>query len=159
MGKVKRNLVSYWHDDKPISPCCYDFERLERRIGAVFHICVSMDQDNELIHYPISLISEYCWKYLAHLSKGQIMLSNGYIATQWISLKKTYCTIHRIDIYSPIERPGLGLTLTLYALTLVCIFSTLFFIHFLKCWQGECVKQSKATSVGDHFPNSCDLNV
>ena len=29
--------------------------------------------------------------------------------------------------------------LTLYALTSVCIFSILFFIHFLRCWQGEFV--------------------
>ena len=38
-----------------------------------------------------------------------------------------------------------------YTLTSVCIFSIVFFIHFLRCWQGEFVEQSRATSVGDHF--------
>ena len=38
--------------------------------------------------------------------------------------------------------------LILYTQTSVCIFSILFSIHFLKCWQGEF---SKASFVGDHF--------
>ena len=38
--------------------------------------------------------------------------------------------------------------LILYTQTLVCIFSILFSIHFLKCWQGEF---SIASFVGDHF--------
>ena len=40
---------------------------------------------------------------------------------------------------------------TFYTLTSVCIFSIVFFIHFLRCWQGEFVEQSRATLVGDHF--------
>ena len=41
----------------------------------------------------------------------------------------------------------------------VCIFSTLFLIHFLRCWQGEFVCQSKGSFPRDHFLYSHDLNV
>ena len=34
--------------------------------------------------------------------------------------------------------------------TSVCIFSILFSIHSLRCWQGEIVSQSRASLVGDH---------
>ena len=47
----------------------------------------------------------------------------------------------------------------LYTLTSVCIFSILFSEHFLRCWQGEFVKQSRAYLVGDHFLYSHDHNV
>ena len=36
-------------------------------------------------------------------------------------------------------------TLTLYTLTSLCIFSILFSIHFLRCRQGEFVQQSRAS--------------
>ena len=49
--------------------------------------------------------------------------------------------------------------LTLYTLRSVWILSILFFIHFLRCWQGEFVYQSKASFIGDHFLYSHDLNV
>ena len=39
----------------------------------------------------------------------------------------------------------------------VCIFSILFSIHFPRCWQGEFVKQSRASSESDHFLYSSDL--
>ena len=39
------------------------------------------------------------------------------------------------------------MSLTLYTLTSVCIFSILFFIQFLMCWQGESVQQSRGSSV------------
>ena len=48
---------------------------------------------------------------------------------------------------------------TLYTLTSVCIFSILFPICFLRCWQGEFVEKSRASLVGDHFLYSCDTNV
>ena len=48
--------------------------------------------------------------------------------------------------------------LILYTLTSILIFSLLFSIHFLKCWQGEFIQQSR-TLVGDHFLYSCGLNV
>ena len=47
----------------------------------------------------------------------------------------------------------------LYTLTSVCIFSILFSEHFLRCWQREFVKQSRAYLVGDHFLYSHDHNV
>ena len=39
--------------------------------------------------------------------------------------------------FSPILFTILGTLLTLYILTSVCIFSILFSIHFLMCWQGN----------------------
>ena len=42
-------------------------------------------------------------------------------------------------------------------LTSVSIFSILFSLHFLRCWQGEFVEQSTASLVGDHFFPFCDL--
>ena len=49
--------------------------------------------------------------------------------------------------------------LSLYIPTSVCIFSKLFSMHFLGCWQGEFVQQSRASLVDDHSLNSHDLNV
>ena len=49
--------------------------------------------------------------------------------------------------------------LTLYTLTWICIFFTLFFIHFLRCWQGEFVCQSRGSFSDDHFLYSHDLHV
>ena len=49
-------------------------------------------------------------------------------------------------------QPTFGkLSLTLYTLTSVCIFSILFSIHFQRGWQGEFVSQSRASLVGDHL--------
>ena len=47
--------------------------------------------------------------------------------------------------------------LSLYTLTSTCIFSILFYIHFLECWQEEFIKQSGVSLVGDHY--SCYHNV
>ena len=47
--------------------------------------------------------------------------------------------------------------LTLYTLISVCIFSILFSIHFLRCWQGEFVQQSRASFLNDHCLYSHDL--
>ena len=49
--------------------------------------------------------------------------------------------------------------LALYILTSIQIFSILFSIHFLMHCQGEFVKQSRGSTVGDHFLHSHDLNV
>ena len=54
---------------------------------------------------------------------------------------------------------GYILIIDTYTLTSVCIFSILALMHFLRCWQGEFVYQSKASFVGDHFLYSQDLNV
>ena len=62
--------------------------------------------------------------------------------------------------YTERRTHALGMfVLTLYTLTSLCIFSTLFSIHFLRCWQGEFVSQSRASLVCDHFFYSHDLNV
>ena len=50
-------------------------------------------------------------------------------------------------------------SVALYTLTSVCIFSILFPIHFLRCWQGEFVYQSRASLLGDHFLFSHVLDV
>ena len=50
-------------------------------------------------------------------------------------------------------------TITLYNVTLVCIFSKLSFIYFQGCKQGEFVSQSRAALVGDHFLYSQYLDV
>ena len=49
--------------------------------------------------------------------------------------------------------------LTLYSLTSECIFSILFSIHLLRCWQGEFVYQSRTFQASDHFLYSRDLTV
>ena len=49
--------------------------------------------------------------------------------------------------------------LTLYTLTSVCILSVLVSIHFLRCWQGEFVYQSREYLVCDHFFYSHNLTM
>ena len=63
------------------------------------------------------------------------------------------CRLWDIDGYS------VKSFLSLHTLTSVCIFSVLFSIHFLICWPGEFVEQSRGSSVDDHFLYSHDLNV
>ena len=47
--------------------------------------------------------------------------------------------------------------MSLYTSTSVCIYSILFFIQFLMCWQGEFVQQSRDSSVVYHFLYSHNL--
>lgn len=42
--------------------------------------------------------------------------------------------------------------LALYTLTSACRFSILFFVHLLRCYQGEFVWPSRVSLVGDQFP-------
>ena len=49
-------------------------------------------------------------------------------------------------------------TLT-HSLTLVCVFSILFFVHFQRGWQGEFVSQSRAALVGDQLLYSHNFHV
>ena len=44
---------------------------------------------------------------------------------------------------------------TLHTPSSACIFSLLFSIYFLRCWQGEFVQQSTTALVGDHILYSC----
>ena len=50
------------------------------------------------------------------------------------------------------------MSLTHYTLISVSIFFMLFSIHFLMCWEGEFVQQSRGSSVDYHFLYSHDLN-
>ena len=49
--------------------------------------------------------------------------------------------------------------LTCYTFKYQYTVSKLYSIPFLRFWQREFVEQSRASSVGDHFIYSCDLNV
>ena len=51
------------------------------------------------------------------------------------------------------------MALTLYTPISECIFSKLFSVYFLMCWQGEFVLQSRGSSIDYHFLYSHDLNV
>ena len=74
-----------------------------------------------------------------------------------VCLKKCYLIQGRFSVNHKII---LRLVMwTLYTLTSVCIFSTQFFIHLLRCLQGEFVSQSNGFFPADHFLNSHDLNV
>ena len=71
-----------------------------------------------------------------------------------------YISIHRHD--DGTFFPGTGKSeevLTLSTLTSVCIFSILFSVHFLRCWKGELVWQSRVSQAGDHFLHSCGFIV
>ena len=52
-----------------------------------------------------------------------------------------------------------SVALILYTLASVCILSIPFSIHFLRCWQGEFVEQSRTSLVGKYFQYSWDRNV
>ena len=58
---------------------------------------------------------------------------------------------------SYIHKTDYMMSLTLYTLTSVCIFSILFSLHLLMCWKGEFVEQSRGSSVDYHFLYSHDL--
>ena len=61
--------------------------------------------------------------------------------------------------FSPILLTISWALLTLYILTSVCIFSPLFSIHSLMCWQGEFAEQSRGSSVYYYCLYSHNLNV
>ena len=62
-------------------------------------------------------------------------------------------------IYSSGTLPDYMMSLTLYTPISESIFSILFSIYFLMCWEGEFVQQSRGSSVDYHFLYSHDLNV
>ena len=109
---------------------------------------LSLLKDNPFLTEQISTLS--------YLNKS-LFLSNKYIYQPQVQCRKSDTALLKIW-----TKPGIKITfrcLTLYTLTSVCIFSTLFFIHFLRCWQGEFVCQSKDFFPGDHFLSSHNLNV
>lgn len=56
------------------------------------------------------------------------------------------------------EKRKQSFVLAFYTPTSVCVFSLLWSLHFLWYWQGEFVEKSRASSIGDHFQYSYDLN-
>ena len=49
------------------------------------------------------------------------------------------CVVLFLNFFCIVSFRGSSVFLTLYTLTSLCIFSILFTIHFLMCWQGEFV--------------------
>ena len=82
-----------------------------------------------------------CWS-----SWNPSVPSNSFSFNCWLRLAVSAC-IWKYMIWS----------ITLYTLASACIFSVLLPMHFLECWQGEFVKPSRASLVGDHFLYSCSL--
>lgn len=56
------------------------------------------------------------------------------------------------------EKRKQSFVLAFYTPTSVCVFCLLWSLHFLWYWQGEFVEKSRASSIGDHFQYSYDLN-
>ena len=69
------------------------------------------------------------------------------LSSFFLNFSNLLCTsnILRVKIF-------LGGVLTLSTLTSVCTFSILFFLHFLRCWQGEFLKTIKGFSSMWSFP-------
>ena len=93
-----------------------------------------------------------------------------YNVTEWfrLAVKKTFdlfsmsgkALYHKELFLNKANTTWYPLTpLTFYNLTSECKLSILCSIHFLRCWQGEFVQQSRASLVGDHFLYSRNLNV
>ena len=69
------------------------------------------------------------------------------LSSFFLNFSNLLCTsnILRVKIF-------LGGVLTLFTLTSVCTFSILFFLHFLRCWQGEFLKTIEGFSSMWSFP-------
>ena len=81
-----------------------------------------------------------------------IIKQNNYFIMSYDNLCHVY---HIINCSRPSWKPALRWTalacLILNTLTSVWTFSILFSIHFLRCWQGEFVHQSRASLVCDYM--------
>ena len=78
----------------------------------------------------------------------------------WIIFLKLFCVNWEFNSSFPVLLIfPLIMILTLCTCTSVFIFSSLFSLHFLWCWQGEFDWQSGACEISDHFLYSNDLNV
>ena len=108
----------------------------------------------EICAFNIFIVScySYCLWYLSHLSMKRHSLETE-ISQHECHSEKQNTIIMDVCIWVEFW------LLNGYTLTSVCIFSILFSLHFLRCWQGEFVKQSRAFSVGKHFLYDCDLKV
>ena len=95
------------------------------------------------------------------------LLTNWYLlVSAWDSMSRSHWPFWRMSIHFFVSFQPLAQTcftknsgrlfwrtkhLSLYTLTSVCIFSSLFFIHFQRCWQGKFVCQLKGSFSRDHF--------
>ena len=118
------------------------------------------------------MMSQHQLKTLSYTMMVPISLKNekNYFQTHWCDsnwVKSVLLTaypfvlaLHLRQTIQPDKKitQGYSNVFTLYTLTSICIFSILFSIHFPRFWQGEFVKQSRASSVSDQFLYSHDLN-
>ena len=73
-----------------------------------------------------------------------------------------FCVMSNLCVVGVCKIPFFWLVLlksTLCTLTSVYTFSILFSIHFLMCWEGEFVEQSRASLVEDLYPDPFDLSI
>ena len=74
-------------------------------------------------------------------------------------LSKQAYLVENVAVYGERKPEQFSIFITLCTLTSVCIFSSLFSKHFLRCRGGEFFQQSRASLVGGHFLYHPDLNV
>ena len=99
--------------------------------------------------FPWSQIQDWCWTCdQIHQEAVKIQQGENYMRLVLIKDPKKTTNSAELDWKS---------CLTLYTLKSVHIFSILLSEHFLRCWQGEFVWQSRASLAGDHSFYSCNL--
>ena len=112
-------------------------------------LLVMMQEPHWTTYKRMSSWTKYFPVWSSHSVRKHILFS------ALVCLKKCYLIQGRFSVNHKII---LRLVMwTLYTLTSVCIFSTQFFIHLLRCLQGEFVNQSNGFFPADHFLNSHDL--
>ena len=118
------------------------------------------------LHYEVP--SKWLWKYIIHSIRDMTdSTSQSKSQYKW---NKKHCFHSSAPIYSnpalkvflmssQICEKRFNVTLILYTLRSVCMFSILFSVQFLRCWQGEFVQQSRASSFCNNFLSFPDLNI
>ena len=92
------------------------------------------------------------WKETCYYLHQALVLLKLFFRFSWTLMETLIGKFERITLNFSV------LLLTLHILRSVCIFSTLFFIHFPRCWLGEFLCQSEGSFPGYHFLYSHDLN-
>lgn len=95
-GRRQREYKMLWK----VGEICEKKEQSRVRQGNLFYrgdlwSCREKKFSQELV--CLSLLGKYLIR--AQLFKRQITQSNGWITIHWVSVKKTSCTTHRIEIY------------------------------------------------------------
>ena len=122
-----------------------------------FQVLLATTRFSSVLHLRGSLkfiFSPQC-KYMdfIHLKSSlNFLFKNTIKCKKW---RKVTC----FWLVSHSERRKTSTCSTLYPLKSEYIFSILLLTHYLKCWQGEFVYQSRALFLGDHFLYSRVLNV